>query len=701
MNNALAIVDNVAGPLEIAAPLSFTVPISDGLEFARLAEKRRTEVTVFLQLLRRVHELAGTHSLHAACQTVAAASQHLMRGCSRSTLRSKYKAYMEAKGDWRSLVLGYKGPVAAQPAAFVAYVQKLAEENQRSMVKAFDLIRQMWREGHPIPGYGTWAEYYMTRFPERTLPKHCPSGWYPQGWSDRTLYRRAPAKGVRLLYQRGFAAAKRYFPSVTRDPSQLRPLELIVIDDFELDCLCVFPGDSQHKPQIGRVAGLLAIDVATRKKLHWGIGQRLERVEEQGDGTVKTVRTGISRLDVQALLFCLFEKYGLPEYPITILCENAAASISADLELALLALFNGRVRVKRTGMIDRHNLTNGFCESGGRPWDKGWIESMFNALWNQLGAMPGYKGNNARLNAPADLDAKIKYTKLFIGQGEKAFNLPPEQIALLRLPFPSPEAVEQAFAWACACLDQQTKHKYLGFDTVTEFLLAEGTDPVPFSALAHLSPDQQALAQPLERKESPLERWSRLSAANARTAIDKNVLSLLMLNPKKGIYRNAAVSFVHAKQGYSYVDPEGKVLANVAEGTELLVFLNVNAPEEAPIATLKGDYIGNLIRLGGRKGMVDIRDREAIAAAGAIQAKIVNRAVAGIRERHAEEDAQLAQDRAHNDAIVEAHKAATKNLSKAERIGLAAGEIAEERQRQQETAKALAKAEGLDITQIS
>ena len=687
---------------ESASPsiVAFSVPMADSLQFASLPEARRHEVTVTLRLLERVHHLLRETSMHQACLTVAASSQHIMRGCSAGTLRRKYETFVESGHKWSSLVAAYKGPKAGLPAEFIGYIRQLAEENQRSMAEAFALVRDLWRQGHPIPGYGTWAEHYLKLYPERPLPKHIPTSFIPTGWSNRTLYRKAPTKGARTLYQRGFAAAKKHFPSVKRDPSQLRPLELIVIDDFELDCLCVFRGDAQNKPQIGRVAGLLAMDVATRRKLHWGLGQRMEREERQADGTVKTVRTGISRIDVQMFLHGLFEKLGLPEYQVTILCENAAASISPELELSLTALFDGRVRVERTGLINFRGLSNGFVQGGGRPWDKGWIESAFNFLWNRLGNLPGYKGNNARLNAPADLEAKLKYTRLLLGQGEGALNLTPEEIAQVRLPFPSIEVLSQAFAWACASMDARTDHKYLGFDRVTEFFLAEASDPVPFSSLALLSPAEQTAVRPVERMESPLERWARLSINAPRTAVPAPVLALFLLSPKKVVWRNQSLSFVHAGKGYSYVDADGKVLADTQEGTTFLGYFDPANPEDLHVATLQGAYKGSLKRLGGRRGMVDIRDKAAISEAGGQIAKIVNRTVAEIRERHAEENAQLAADRAHNDAIVQAHQERTAGLSRAEHLAQAVGQLAAAKIAQDAQDKALSKAKGLDATDL-
>lgn len=679
MNSALA-----TTTADLAAPtaLTFTIPIADLAEYCGLPEPRRNEVKLTLMLLERIHALRGPGSLEKACAAVAANSRHRMRGCSKQSLRRKYELYLGSidqahpAGDWRCLVASYKGP-STLPEAFEQHVKRLAEDNHRSMAEAWELLRQQWQQGHPVPGYGTWVEYYLSLYPDRAMPKHWPRGFYPTGWSKRNLYRLAPSKGARTLFQRGLAAAKKHFPSVKRDPSGLRPLELIVIDDFQLDCLCAFPGDGKNPPQIAPVAGLLAMDVGTRRKLCWGLGAQILRDEKMPDGSTRKVRCGIRRVDVQTLLQRLFSEYGLPDYEVTLLVENATAAITPVLELSLMTLFEGRVKVQRTGLIDHKTLTNGFVEGGGKPWEKGWIESLFNALWNVLGSMPGYKGSNARLNGPADLDAKIAYTKLLFGQGERQLNLPPEKIALLRVPFPSPEAVEQAFAWAIAQLDTRTEHKYLGFDRVTEFLLQEGGEPQPFTHLALLPPDRQQQVQLVERMESPLERWSRLAPASNFRPIPPAVLALLLLTPIKVTYRNHAVSFALDKTGYSYVDEAGTVLGGVPEGTEFLGYFDAAAPEELHLADLNGAYAGTLKRLGGKRGLVDIRDKAALQEAAAVQQRIFNRTLSEVRERHADQDAQLAQDRAHNDAIVAAHREATAGFTAAEKIGLAAGAAAQ------------------------
>ena len=660
--------------MPLALPLTFSVPLADLGDFGLLRESQRTDVQITLGVLEQLHAAIPRVGKYAALRAIAAEHGHRCRGMSLPSLERKYRFYLA--GGWRALVPAWKGP-SALPRSFDQYVKKLAEDNQRSMAEAWELLRtELWPRGHRIPGYGTWAEYYAHTFPDRPVPQNCPRGFFPTGWSKRNLYRSAPPKGARVLFQRGLLAAKRYFPSVVRDPSQLRPLELITIDDFELDCLCVFPGDSHNKPQIGRVAGLLAIDVGTRRKLMFQLGQRLERNDQQPDGTVKTVRTGISRVTVDRLLYEVFAKYGLPDYPITILCENASASISPERELSLSTLFDGRIRVERTGLIKHKTLTNGFCERGGKPYEKGWIESMFNYLWNKLGSQRGYKGSNQRLNGPADLADKIKYTRALIAQGDAELNLPPEVIAQLRLPFQSLDELTQAFAWACVAADLRTAHKYLGFDQVTEFRLGEGDEPRPFSELALLAPDQQQNVEVLPRNESPTERWDRLCLASPRQPVPKSVLGLLLLTPKRAAYRNHAVSFVHERAGYSYIDPTGTVLQNLTDGTEFLGYFDPAAPEELQLATLKGAFVGTLQRLGGRRGMVDVRDKEALAAAAAKNAIIFNRTLSEVRGRHADEEQQLAADRTHNDALVAAH------VAQATPIAEAAAESAERTQRE-------------------
>jgi hypothetical protein len=201
----------------------------------------------------------------------------------------------------------------------------------------------------------------------------------------------------------------------------------------------------------------------------------------------------------------------------------------------------------------------------------------------------------------------------------------------------------------------------LGFDRVTEFRLQAHEAPKPWSQLALLAPEQQQQAELITRMEAPIERWERLSARCPRQSVPDSVLALLLLTPKKVVFKNQAITFTHKGEGdaagYSFVDPAGTVLTGITEGTELLGYFDEDQPGELHLTDLKGGFIGTLTRLGGNRGMVDIRDKAALGAAGEITQRIFNRTLGVVRERHAAEDRQLADDRRHNDAIVAAHRA--------------------------------------------
>jgi hypothetical protein len=651
----------LVGPHEdvrVTGKVTFGLPIEDTMEVDALKATARTKLKLTLKLLERMHALRGQGDWVRSTDNLGALYKTEARGLSGPSLRRKYSDYVASGGDWRTLIDNYIAP-SVQPPEFIQYLQALADHNPRSMAAAFRKLRDViWPSGQPVPGYGTWMEWYAREFPLATRPTRFPLA-YPQGWTLRNLRRYAPPKSQRVIFQRGLGAAHSLLPTVKRNPSELRPLELIVIDDFELDVMCVFRGDQNHGPQLAYVAGLMAIDVATRKKLAWGIGPRLDREEPQKDGSVKKVRSYVNRLSVQGLLHQLIERHGLPDYQVTILCENAAARIAPELELSLSTLFDGRIKVQRTSMLSHKTLANGFLERGGTPWEKGWIESEFNYLWNELADAPGYKGSNERLNAPADLEEKARLTQLLIGQGVRKLNLPPETLALLRLPFLNPEELERWLGVVIARSELRTDHRLLGFDRVTEFRLTAGEAPRSFHELALLTPQQQQSVKIVERMESPAERWARLAAANPRMPVKAAALALLLLVPKEVTYRNNAVTITHEGAGYTFIDPNGECLSQLPDKTKLLGYFNPAAPAEMHLSTLDGQYAGTLTLLGGKRGGVSILDTEGLDLAREQRAKIINRDLQAIRARHQGEDSALAGMRAHNDALVAAHRAST------------------------------------------
>lgn len=669
-----------------SAPVAFYVPPADLSEFTELSKRRREEVLGTLAVLRELAELIPSVGKMAALSLVAAS--HAGHGMSPVSLGRKYKKFLE-KG-WRGLVKGYKGPgTTVKPKAFVQEVKRVAEVNHRSKREAYRQLRERWAAGESIPGYGNWREFYSAKFPDRTIPSAFPRDFYPAGWSLDNLDRYGPSRAARSLFQRGIGGSKAFFPSIIRDTSALRPLEVITFDDFVLDCYCVFPGDAHHRPQIGTVAGLAAMDVGTRRMIHWGLGQSLERTETADDGTTRTVRSGIRGVDVEVFLQTLFATYGLPEYQVTILCERGTASISKELEEKFTHLFGGRVRVERTAMIEHRSVSNGFVERGGTPWSKGMMESAFNGMWNILGSMKGYKGSNERLNAPSGLKDKISVTRMFLGYGRDAEQLPPEVVEQLRLPFPDIEECRRAFALAVALRDSRADHNYRGFDRVTEFIQLEGESPRPFRELALLTQEEQRQVQVIDRSETSLERWDRLARGVSFEPIPAAALAIFLLDHISVKSRGNQVTFSHRKVGYTYIDPTGEVLDDTREGEELHIYLDPNAPEEVQVTAADGAFLGKLVRLGGRRGAVPFLDQAAVKEAREQVGQIVKRQLAEHNERHAELNAQFAADRDHNQQVVAQFKRETAELSELEKIAASRGQTARASAERKQRAAAL------------
>jgi len=685
-------------------PALFAVPVLDQDElFSSVAKpSRREELTLTLKVLGRIHAARDSRDFVAVTDEIAAGYRH-RKGFSGPSLRRKYYAYRDASWDWRALVKNYKTP-SAQPTEFVEFLKGIIETNPRSAAAAINvLLNEIWPSGAHVPGYGTWQNWFAQTHPLQPIPKHFPRV-YPDGWTPGNLRSRyAPTKAQRAVFSQGFHAAHRYLPVVKRDPSSLRPMEWIVFDDFELDTQVVHPGDPERKikPGVYYVAGIMAMCVGSRKKLAWEIGTRFDRTETQPNGTVKKIRSNLRASDMQALLYQMFSEHGLPDYQVTLICENATAAISPELELMLTTAFEGRIKVDRTAVIRHKTLANGFVEKGGAPWEKGWIESEFNYLWNQMAGQRGYKGSNERLNAPGHLAEARKYALKFCSQGDrpKDLNLPPEIISELRLPFPSPTELETTFDFVVARSETRTKHRIQGFDKITEFMwprnlpAPEGIDPHglnSFRALALIEPADrtQLIAKP--RNESPLERWERLCLDHPRQSLSHNVLSILLLTPKRATYKNSAASFTHQDEGYSYLDDDG-ILLGIPEGTKVLLYIDFTKPQTCLATKENGDPLGALRMLGGSTRGVDITDTAAMDEARDRRRKIVQRTMDEVAARHLDENAELATNKKHNAKIVADYRAATAPMPAAERIVAAVGEANTREQARTETQRQIDK----------
>lgn len=613
----------------LPAAVAEIVPLVHHKEFyGETTDEQRLRIAMLLQFFEEIRQSSA--GVVAACHKLAL--EYPGRGFSAGNLKTLYYAFKATK-DWRVLVPKWRGPLAL-PKEFTEFFQTRVEQNKReNAARAVMMqIRDEWARGEEIAGYGTWREYYAAQFPERDVPLQYPPLFFPRGWSQSNLYTKQTSKSERMLARRGIAAAKRFLPHLVRDTSTLRPMELIVIDDFETDIIVQARNPITGRAELVTCTGLLALDVATRRRLGLALKPRFKGDEER--------RQAITRADVQGLLHSVFSSFGIPKgWGITILCENASAAISDAAELMLQTLLG--VQVARTGLLAHKTLANGFTEKGGKPWEKGWIESTFNIAWNHAGAFAGQKGASYQLK-PGDLEARLLYAeKLLATEG-----LSEEQQNELQTGFFSADEAITAYARIFDFLERRTKHQMQGFEEVSEYLLPDGSECVTWARAQKLPRETLLACTPQIRRQSPLERWDVLTVGAEWVQPAEHALALLLLTPKRCKLEHFRITFTHLGEGFTFADADSPVM-RLTEGTELLGYFDPAQPNRLYCTTLEGKFVGPV----RRRGAVDIRDREAIATEqGEITRLITTHILAPVRARHASEDQALARMKEDNAA---------------------------------------------------
>lgn len=611
----------------------YAIPAGDASDFSELKPREQARIKVLLACFEEME--AG--SVVTTSNVLAFKLRHLA-GFSAPNLRKHYYAWRER--GWKALRRHYDNGKDPVPEEFKAYFRALAEQNGRSVRQAMELLYRRWAAGEHIPGYGTWAEWYMTTYQDRDLPRVCPE--MPEGWLKSNLYAIAPTRAQRSLKTRGIAAAKAHLPSLVRDTSNLLPLQLVTIDDFEVDQLCFYHDPVKKVRAICRMSGILAMDVATRRVLGLILKPRLE--DEAG-------RTkSITRAEVRLLLYGILRDYGVPRHGMTILAENAAAAVTAETEMTFSNLFGGKIAVTRTTMIADKVITNGFIERGGKPWLKGWIESGFNLMHNIAATLPGQKGASY-VTKPGDLEEKRRIAERLIGTGPQDANLSDEQLARARLPFKSPGELCDAYLQIFAIMENRTNHKMVGFEKVIEWRLNDGDIWRDWESLATVTEAEQLQAQIRDRLQSPRERWSALWPKVECDAIEAHVLMMLLLTPKRATLKGHHLTFTHNSQGFTFLVKPDSPIAQERNGAEVLCYFDPANAEHAHVCRLDGRPLGEVKRLG----KVDIANPEACTDAERQLAELYGSVLASVRARplHQLENARAAEDAKVNAALVQ------------------------------------------------
>jgi hypothetical protein len=420
------------------------------------------------------------------------------RGWAAKSLRRKFRRWQKSGGDWRQIIDRTKIRRAAKEPRlaeeFLEYWRGLCQENQRKCRPAYRKLIREWNAGHVIPGYGTWRDWLFSLHPTINMPAQCPPD-YPRGWSYENLMRHSPDAVELALARRGIAQAIQALPMIIRTRAGMRPLEYVVFDDWRSD-FRVYAGI----PTPCKVNGVLAMDVACALPLRFGLRPALPQEDDS--------ESGIKRRDTRSIAAMILLKYGYPEdYQSTFIVENGTATITKDDAAAIHEVTEGHVKVSYTSMIS--GTVFGFADRAlGNCVAKSWLESYFNLMHNDLADLPGQMGARYQLQ-PSELDSRVAHARALVKAG---LFLPPALRNQLAIPFRSLEEAmlshEVIFRWH----RNRTEHALEAFEDVLEWRERQLDQWRPAHELVGASQEMQDRMEMRTRKESPLERFKRLSA---------------------------------------------------------------------------------------------------------------------------------------------------------------------------------------------
>lgn len=327
-------------------------------------------------------------------------------GVSAKALTSKFRHWKKHNRTPESLLPGYRGGTPKCPPELTKELQRRCtlttggrDKHGSSPVSvARNSIKRDWADGKPVPGLGTWQEWWLNHHPGKPLPPTAPD--FPL--CDKTLDRQAPSKLLRSTGNIGAAAAKKHAPYITLDYSRLRRCELYTLDDVRLDILCI---DERTGRAVEAVAYIL-MECGSRTIPAW----------------ICKPRQAIRATDVADLLAhgLRCPGYGIGRgYQTHIIFERGTVACSEAAQAVLEGATDHRVKVHRTGMTGGIRWAGSPADQAvGNSLGKAVIESFNRRLHHALLHLPGQRGNN-RDNQPANLGLTSTRQSAAAGTGNR------------------------------------------------------------------------------------------------------------------------------------------------------------------------------------------------------------------------------------------------------------------------------------------
>lgn len=581
------------------------VPSNQLCDFMALSTKDRDLVRARLNAMRQILSSPKKSATIAKIAHQMANSNE--RGWSAERLRKLFNKFVKSGYDWRVLKRDYRGPTGGLPQELVDYfTEKVLRSPTGTSAKAAyrELINDFSR-GVAIPGIGT--KYEWAEATGRPVPSvYATSKELPDGLSYCNIIRYLPkSKYARALISGGVASAHSDEPAmVLRTRKNLRFLEWIAFDDVRLDNRCVFENDAGKK-QIGYPLAVFALDVATGCDISHIC---IPRVNREKDGTT----FGIASEDVRILVVNIIREFGLPPYPINLCIENSAATLSAADELAIKQTFGDHILIHRCGTLHDTYLKNGFYESGGKPWSKGWVEVFFRGLQEHLSLIFGATGRRYD-NTPAQVKAVEAYLNRIFGLCENNKQIAESLIQVM----PRFEDIHASIIRILDILQHRTDHKLEGFRMLQAWRHDKFDVLRPMESLALLEDNELNDVEIIERPESPYERKQFLKNQYALKHIPERCYAHLYALKHIAIFKIRSGGLVfEAKRikrhrcekiidNLVYEAPSYEVIEKFT-GTEILFYFS----DDLSVVHLTKD--GAYICACKRKNRVDPRDAEAM-----------------------------------------------------------------------------------------
>lgn len=641
----------------------FKIPLSDQVEYATLSAAERIRI---FDLLKIFEAISHAKKKIKACKSLSAA-MHGKRGFKWKTIYRLYGEYIE-EYNWRVCIRKYRGRFNPKPQEFFKFIGKLVSECAGRTdvgVAARDrLINDFWFAGKEVPGYGTFAQFWSKTQCDKPIPRALRDvpPFVPEGWSYSriaAIIRKVSARdsAVRMLTAHSFHATHSSWTQLLRDKSKLKPMQLVTFDDVELDIQCLFK--VKNKFQVCTAQAVMALDVATGMI----VGHGVRPIYKDEDSHKKRYLT---RNEVNAVFLNMLHTHGLPaNYKMHLLLENAAATFNKNDRALLETMFPGNFEIENTRMADRRLLKNGFCESHGLPYQKGWIEAAFRPLHTRLAHLPGTTGMRYDMRRE-DHEDKVKYALSVIEKAEK------KGIEIERLKFPvlTEDEFLPILDRIVKIFNARTNHKLQGFDYVYETMLDDCSfvrreDCVDWPA------EMLAGREFTRRLESPIERFHKLAQHEEFVKVSMSALFPLMQVKREVVVRNNRITIQDESFSSERLYYESRALENFHGETFIAAF---TADHET--AWLFKKNLGYVCAVP-RQGRIDITNQSAITR----QSGIVHRE----RIKEVEKAAEMLSDRNNYYKEMRTHNAAI--LSDNAAIGSAMIESAEHSKKYTRAAK--------------